>query len=98
MSADGNWNITMDTPMGSQPATLTLATSGSTLTGTQSAMGSSVEIFDGTANGNDLAWKVNITQPMPMTLEFTGSVDGTKISGQMKAGAFGSWPFSGDKA
>jgi hypothetical protein len=98
MSVDGTWNITMDTPMGSQPATLTLATSGNTLTGTQAAMGGSRDIYDGSVNGNDLAWKVDITQPMPMTLEFTGAVDGNKISGQMKAGAFGSWPFSGDRA
>ena len=34
MSADGKWDVTMNSPMGAQQATLTLATSGSTLTGT----------------------------------------------------------------
>jgi hypothetical protein len=98
MSADGTWNITMDTPMGSQPATLTLATSGGTLTGTQAAMGGSRDIYDGKVNGDDVSWRVDITQPMPMTLDFAGKVEGDKISGTMTAGAFGSWPFSGNRA
>jgi hypothetical protein len=35
---------------------------------------------------------------MPMTLEHSGTVDGDKISGNVKAGAFGSFPFSGTRA
>ena len=33
MSADGTWNTTMNTPMGAQNGTLTLATDGAALTG-----------------------------------------------------------------
>lgn len=33
MSVDGNWNITMSTPMGERNAALALQSSGSTLTG-----------------------------------------------------------------
>ena len=33
MSADGTWNTTMNTPMGAQQGTLTITTSGGTLTG-----------------------------------------------------------------
>jgi hypothetical protein len=32
-----------------------------------------------------------------MTLDFTGAVDGDKISGSVKAGAFGSFPFNGTR-
>jgi hypothetical protein len=32
---------------------------------------------------------------MPMTLEFSGAVDGDAIKGSVKAGSFGSFPFSG---
>ena len=74
MAVDGNWNIIMSTPMGDRNATLTLKNSGGALTGTQAAEGNSTEIFDGTANGDDVAWKVSITNPMPLTLEFTGKV------------------------
>ena len=70
MAVDGNWNITMSTPMGERKATLTLLTAGGTLTGTQGADGNSSEIFDGTINGDDVAWKISITNPMPLTLAF----------------------------
>ena len=41
MAVDGNWNITMSTPMGERNATLTLKNSGGTLTGSQGADGQS---------------------------------------------------------
>ncbi len=98
MAVDGNWSITMSTPMGDRNATLSLQNSGGTLTGTQGADGNSTAIFDGTANGDDVAWKVSITNPMPLTLEFTGKVSGNTISGEMGIGPMGSFPFSGTRA
>ena len=98
MAVDGNWNITMSTPMGDRDATLSLKSTGGTLTGTQSAEGNSVEIFDGTVNGDDLSWKVSITNPMPLTLEFKGTVAGDDISGEMGIGFMGNFPFTGKRA
>ena len=98
MAVDGDWNLTMTTPMGERDATLSVKSSGSTLTGTQGAEGNSAEIFDGTVNGNDVAWKVSITNPMPLTLEFTGKVSGDAISGEMGIGPMGSFPFTGKRA
>jgi hypothetical protein len=98
MAVDGNWNITMSTPMGDRNATLSLKNSGGTLTGTQGADGNSAEIFDGTANGDDVSWKVSITNPMPLTLTFTGKVAGDAISGEMGIGPMGSFPFTGTRA
>ena len=98
MAADGTWNIIMNTPMGDRQSSVELKGSGGTLTGTQSADGESAEIFEGTLNGDAVAWKVSITSPMPMTLSFTGTVSGDSMSGQMQAGAFGSFPFSGTRA
>jgi hypothetical protein len=98
MSADGNWNITMTTPMGERNAVLALKSAGGTLTGTQGADGNSGEIFDGTVNGDDVAWKLSITNPMPLTLAFTGKVAGDSISGQMSLGPMGSFPFTGTRA
>jgi hypothetical protein len=34
---------------------------------------------------------------MPLTLEFTASVAGDKISGNVSASGVGSWPFSGTR-
>ena len=98
MAVDGNWNLVMSTPMGERKATLNLKSAGGTLTGTQGADGNSTEIFDGTANGDDLAWKVSITNPMPLTLEFAGKVDGDSISGEMTINPMGSFPFTGVRA
>ena len=39
-----------------------------------------------------------MTSPMPMTLEFAATVDGDKISGNVKLGAFGNASFSGTRA
>jgi len=98
MAVDGNWNLTMTTPMGERKATLSLASSGGTLTGTQGAEGNSTDIFDGTVNGDSVAWKVSITNPMPLTLEFSGTVSGDGISGEMGIGPMGSFPFTGTRA
>ena len=98
MAVDGNWNLVMTTPMGERNATLKLKSSGGALTGTQGADGNSAEIFDGTVNGDDIAWKVSITNPMPLTLEFTGKVAGDAISGEMGIDFMGSFPFTGQRA
>ena len=98
MSADGNWNLVVSTPMGERQATLSAKTDGGVLKGSQMAEGNSAQIFDGTVNGNAIAWKVSITDPMPMTLEFTGAVNGNELSGNVKLGNFGSSSFSGVRA
>jgi hypothetical protein len=98
MSADGTWNLTMQTPMGERRSTLTLSTAGGKLTGTQEAEGNTTEIADGSVNGNDLSWKVAITNPMPLTLTFSGSVNGNTLNGTADTGMFGSFPFEGTRA
>jgi hypothetical protein len=35
---------------------------------------------------------------MPMTLDFNGTVDGDKLTGTVKAGSFGSFPFTGTRS
>jgi len=97
-TANGIWNLTMQTPMGERRSTLTLATAGGTLTGKQEAEGNTTDIADGTVNGSELSWKVSITNPMPLTLTFTGTVDGDTLSGSADTGMFGSFPFEGTRA
>ena len=98
MSADGTWNVTLNTPMGAQAGTLELATDGNALTGTMSGPQGSMELENGTADGDSLSWTVNMTQPMPITIEATATVDGDEISGEAKLGAFGTATFSGSRA
>lgn len=98
MSADGTWNTTMNTPMGAQNATLTLASDGNALTGNMSGPQGEMELEDGAIDGETLTWKASITTPMAMTLEFTAAVSGDEISGSVKLGAFGDATFSGTRA
>ena len=97
MAVDGTWNITVNSPMGAQKSAVTIKTSGNTLTGSAQSPQGSQELANGKVDGNNVSWQISITTPMPMTLEFTGAVDGDKISGNVKAGAFGSFPFSGTR-
>lgn len=98
MAVDGIWDITINSPMGPQKTKVTLAADGQTLTGAGAGPQGSQEITDGKVEGDNVFWKVAVTTPMPMTLEFTGAVDGDKIAGTVKAGAFGSFGFAGDRA
>ena len=98
MSADGTWNTTMQTPMGPQQGKLLLKTDGNVLTGKLSGSQGEIEIKDGTVDGNSLAWKADITTPMAMTLEFSATVNGDEISGNVKLGAFGNASLTGTRA
>ena len=97
MSVDGLWNITVNSPMGPQKSTLSFKSGGSQLTGTATGAQGAREIADGKVDGDAVSWKLSVTTPMPMTLEFTGAIDGDKIAGTVKAGSFGTFPFSGDR-
>jgi hypothetical protein len=97
MAADGKWEIVINSPLGAQKAQLELKTDGASLTGTQQAAQGSGPLENGKVDGNALSWSAKISSPMPMTLEFTGTVDGDKLAGSVKAGSFGSFPFTGTR-
>ena len=98
MSADGTWNTTMNTPMGAQNGTMTLSTDGGTLTGKLVSPQGEIELTEGTVDGDALTWKADITSPMAMTLEFSATVDGDSMSGNVKLGSFGDATFTGTRA
>ena len=98
MSADGTWNITLQTPMGAQSSTVELVTDGNALSGTQSGNGESGPIYDGRIEGDTATWKVSITRPMSLTVTFTAKIEGDSISGTAKAGMFPKSTFSGSRA
>ncbi len=98
MSIDGSWEITVQTPMGPQSSKLELKSDGGALTGTQSGGGEQTDIYDGSVNGDDATWKVDIKQPFAMTVTFSATVDGQSISGTAQAGAFPPATFSGQAA
>lgn len=94
---DGDWNIAVNSPMGKQESKMTFQSNGSELTGTASAQGQSQPISNGKIDGDNVSWSAAITTPFPMTLEFTGTLAGDSMSGNVKAGSFGSFPWTGTK-
>lgn len=98
MSFDGTWALKIETPIGTQESTLAAQASGGALTGTQSGADGEQPIQDGVVSGDEATWSVSITSPMPMTLEFKGTVAGDSLSGTVKLGMFGEAPFTGVRA
>src|ERR1700760_95542 len=98
MSVDGTWTVTVNSPMGPQPSSLTLQGEGGPRAGTQSAKANAQPIVNGKVDGDPVTWSNSITTPFPMTLEFTGKVDGDTLNGSVKAGSFGNFPFTGTRA
>jgi hypothetical protein len=97
MSADGNWKITINTPMGAQTVDASITTNGDTFTGTtKGQMGE--QSVEGKVNGDTLTWSTAITSPMPMTLEFSATVNGDNMTGNVKLGAFGNASLTGVRA
>lgn len=96
MSADGNWKVTINTPMGARTMNVNIATSGDTFTGkVDSEMGT--QEVQGKVDGDTLTWSTDITNPMPMKLDFTAKVEGDKMTGNCKLGMFGNASLTGER-
>src|SRR5882757_206017 len=98
MAVDGTWNCVLQSPMGAQDMTITLMSKGSELAGTMTGRDKVLPINAGKVDGDNVRWKTNITAPMSMTLEFTATVEGDEITGNVKLGFFGSAPLKGTRA
>jgi hypothetical protein len=99
----GAWQISWQGRNGTQQATMQIEQDGTKLTGTfEDASGSSS--VTGSIAGNKLSFSVPI-QGRPVTLAFTGTIDGDKMSGTFqpqggggrrgRGGAQGSYTWSG---
>ena len=95
---DGTWDCVTKSPLGDQKSTLTVKSDGATFTGTNAGAMGAVDITDGTVSGNTLKWTMNMTVPMPMTLDCEATIDGDSLTGTVGAGAFGSFPMTGTRA
>ena len=96
-AVDGEYDVTVKSPMGDQSSVLTVKSDGDSFTGNMAGAMGSMDIEGGSVDGDTLKWKMDMTVPMPMTLECTATVDGDAISGEVVAGAFGSMGLSGTR-
>jgi hypothetical protein len=98
MSVAGTYDIVTKTPMGDQQGKFTVVPDGDGFTGQVTGPMGSMDVNDGKVDGNKLTWKMDMKVPMPMTLDCSATVDGDAISGEVKAGAFGSMALTGTRA
>lgn len=94
---DGVYECVTKTPMGDQKSDFHVTSDGATFTGQQVGAMGTLEVIDGKVDGNQLSWKMDMKVPMPMTLDCTATVDGDSITGDIKAGAFGTMPMTGTR-
>ena len=98
MSVAGTYNTTVKSPMGDQKGTLTVNRDGDSWTGNMAGGMGSMDISNGTVEGDTLKWTMDMTVPMPMKLTCEATVDGDSMTGKVNAGAFGDMPLSGERA
>lgn len=99
MSVAGTYDTVVKSPMGEQKGTFTVVPGddGNTFTGSMAGGMGSMDVKDGKIDGETLTWAMDMTVPMPMTLNCTANVNGDQLTGTVNAGAFGDMPLTGQR-
>ena len=97
MSVAGTYDTVVKSPMGDQKGTFTVVPDGDSFTGSMAGGMGSMDVKDGKVNGNELTWAMDMTVPMPMTLNCKAIVDGDQLTGTVNAGAFGDMALTGER-
>ncbi|MFK4871351.1 hypothetical protein [Novosphingobium sp. ZW T3_23] len=93
----GTYECSTKTPLGHQKGTLTIVPEGDTFTGQITGDLGTMELRDGRISGNQLSWKMKMTSPMAIDLDCKAAVEGTELTGTIKAGFFGTMSLTGTK-
>lgn len=97
MSIDGTYNISVQTPMGSQKGTLTIKVEGNSFSGNLETASGSSDFSSGIINGNVLHWRAETKTPMgAFDVSYKATIEGNTLSGEA-ATPFGSVPMEGTK-
>lgn len=98
MAVDGNWDLVMQTPMGSRNVKLALQAAGNDLSGEFQGDQGNAPVA-GSVDGSNLRFNATINGPMgQMELQFSGAEDADKMSGSVQFGAFGSGTWTASRA
>ncbi len=98
VAAAGRWAISVSTPQGAMESTLSLRQSGTTLAGSVSSQMGTAEIYEGSISGSSFTFKITLESPNgSMVITFTGTIQGTRMTGTVNAGQMGTMDFTGTK-
>ncbi|NIJ06560.1 hypothetical protein FHS31_000142 [Sphingomonas vulcanisoli] len=96
-NVDGKWECKVNSPMGEQQFTLTVASAGSSFTGSAEG-GMGTMDLEGEVDGDELIWPMRVTKPMPITLNCRATISGDTLEGKVSAGFMGSFTVTGTRA
>ena len=95
MSFEGNWQLTIDSPMGERPASLSITETIGNLEGSLTT-GMGTAPVSGHADEDFVAFSASVQGPMgAVKLDFTGTVTGDEVSGEMQFGSMGGGRWNG---
>ena len=97
VEAAGDWDCVTRTPMGEQRGTFTVLpdAQGAGFSGVLANELGTLEFTGGTIADGELRWTMEMTRPMPMTLQCRARIEGDQLKGSARAGVFGAMPISG---
>ncbi|WP_315796035.1 DJ-1/PfpI family protein [Paenibacillus sp. BIC5C1] len=94
---DGNWNTTINTPVGKLEVELYIKTSTDVIQGTATQGDETIAFLNPVLCDNKLTWTLPITKPMRLNLKFEVTVDEDQMSGTAKAGLLPSSKLTGKR-
>lgn len=98
MSVTGTWNLTLNSPLGDQAATLQIQEADGAYQGTLKGQGDPTAVEELKVDGANVAFAADADTPVGrLRLGFSGSVAGDTLSGTYST-PFGGFSFSGNRA
>ncbi len=97
-NVSGEWDLTVESQMGTSNPHFSLKQDGGKLTGTYKGMLGEAPVT-GTVKGNEIAINFQVNaQGMDLEVIYSGTVDGATMQGTVKLGDMGEGKFTGKKA
>ena len=98
MSVTGTWNLTLNSPLGDQAATLQIQEAGGAYTGTLQGKAEPTAVEELKVDGGNVGFSADADTPVGrLKLAFSGTVSGDGLSGTYST-PFGAFNFSGTRA
>jgi hypothetical protein len=94
----GTWELTVNAPSGAIAVTAVVTQNGTSFTGTVTSQMGTSPISNGSIDGTHVTWTTLAPiNGQNVTMNYSADVTGSRISGTIAAGDFGTFPFTGEK-
>ena len=97
MSPEEYWRITVDTPVGQQSGSLALSLGDTVCSGRLFSEAGELTLQNGIVQEDELRWQLQLSRPIPMTIECLAQITGNRIQGTATVAAFGDITFTGTR-